>query len=74
MFGPGERATRETISFNTNIAIGPGWFIGSDRNNDGDLTWDEFLGHREDFHFLDADQDGLIDPVEAARASQLKQD
>ena len=74
VFGPGERATRETISFNTNIAIGPGWFVGSDRNNDGDLTWDEFLGHREDFHFLDADQDGLIDPVEANRASQLKQD
>ena len=72
VFGPGERATRETISFNTNIAIGPGWFVGSDRNNDGDLTWDEFLGHREDFHFLDADQDGLIDPVEAMRAKELK--
>jgi hypothetical protein len=39
-----------------------------DRNNDGDLTWNEFLGPREVFHKLDADGDGLLDPVEAAKA------
>lgn len=73
-FGPTARRTRETISFNTHIPIGPAWFIGSDRNNDGDLTWNEFLGHREDFHFLDTDKDGLIDPIEARRADKLKSD
>ena len=72
LFGPGEQAIKETISFNTHNAAGPKWFVGSDRNNDGDLTWNEFLGHREDFHFLDSDRDGLIDPVEAFRASELK--
>jgi hypothetical protein len=41
-----------------------------DRNNDGDLTWNEFLGHREDFHRLDADGDQLIDPTEAAAARE----
>lgn len=72
LFGPGEQTTKETISFNTHNATGPKWFIGSDRNNDGDLTWNEFLGHREDFHFLDSDHDGLIDPTEAGRANKLK--
>ena len=64
--------TKETISFNTHISAGPKWFLGSDRNNDGDLTWNEFLGHREDFHALDADRDGLIDPIEASQADKLK--
>ena len=72
LFGPGQRFARETISFNTQVAVGPPWFVGSDRNNDGDLTWNEFLGHREDFHFLDLDQDGLIDPIEAERAEKLR--
>ena len=72
LFGPGEQTTKETISFNTRNAAGPKWFVGSDRNNDGDLTWNEFLGHREDLHFLDSDRDGLIDPAEAARADKLK--
>ena len=41
-----------------------------DRNGDGDLTWDEFLGPREVFHQLDADQDDLIDETEAKKASE----
>jgi hypothetical protein len=40
-----------------------------DRNNDGDLTWNEFLGPREVFHRIDKDGDGLIDPQEAADAT-----
>ena len=72
LFGPTEQRERQTISFNTQVAIGPPWFTGSDRNNDGDLSWDEFLGHREDFHYLDADGDGLIDPMEAERAIDLR--
>lgn len=72
LFGGGERLTANSISFNTSSAVGPRWFVRSDRNNDGDLSWDEFFGHREDFHFLDADNDGLIDPVEALRAEELQ--
>ncbi len=73
LFGPSERVSKQTLSFNTQVAVGPPWFIGSDRNNDGDLTWREFLGHREDFHFLDVDQDGLIDASEAKRAEYLRE-
>jgi hypothetical protein len=39
-----------------------------DRNNDGDLTWKEFLGPRHVFDQLDTDHDGLIDPQEAEKA------
>ena len=44
---------------------GPGWFRKMDRNQDGDLTWREFFGTREDFAEIDADGDGLIDLDEA---------
>jgi Ca2+-binding EF-hand superfamily protein len=52
-------------------AVGPIWFQRWDRNNDGDITWREFLGPRDAFEQLDADRDDLIDPkeAEAARAS-----
>ena len=72
LFGPTEQRAKESISFNTQVAVGPPWFTGSDRNNDGDLTWGEFLGHREDFHYLDLDRDGLVDPIEAMRAVDLR--
>lgn len=48
--------------------VGPVWFQRMDRNNDGDLTWKEFLGPRHVFEQLDADRDGLIDPKEAEKA------
>lgn len=69
LFGPIEAISAKLPSFQRAGRAGPIWFQRMDRNNDGDLTWDEFLGHREDFHRLDADQDGLIDPVEAAQAA-----
>ena len=47
---------------------GPIWFQRMDRNNDGDLTWNEFLGPREVYHELDADHDDLLDPNEAGKA------
>lgn len=46
---------------------GPIWFQSMDRNQDGDVSWGEFLGTREDFARLDLDRDDLIDAVEAAR-------
>jgi Ca2+-binding EF-hand superfamily protein len=43
----------------------PEWFTRMDRNGDGDLTIKEFLGDKEQFQKLDANQDGFIEPKEA---------
>ena len=51
--------------------VGPIWFQRWDRNNDGDITWREFLGPRDAFEHLDADGDDLIDPKEASAASGI---
>ena len=48
--------------------VGPIWFQRMDRNNDGDVSWKEFLGPRHVFEELDADHDGLIDAKEAEKA------
>lgn len=48
--------------------VGPVWFQRWDRNNDGDITWREFLGPRDVFEQLDVDRDEMIDPKEAAAA------
>lgn len=68
LFGPTETVRTQLPSFQRGARAGPVWFQRMDRNNDGDLTWEEFLGHREDFYRLDADQDGLVDPYEAEQA------
>jgi len=47
---------------------GPAWFRRMDRNRDGDVSWREFLGSRDQFNRLDRDRDGLIAPDEAAAA------
>lgn len=44
---------------------GPEWFRRMDRNQDGDVTWREFLGPRESFEQLDKDGSGWIDADEA---------
>lgn len=51
--------------------VGPIWFQRWDRNNDGDVTWREFLGPRDVFEQLDVDRDGLIDPREAEAAVEI---
>ena len=51
--------------------VGPLWFQRMDRNQDGDLTWKEFLGPRRVFEELDTDHDGLIDAKEAEKAHPL---
>ena len=44
---------------------GPTWFVRSDRNGDGAVTWREFVGPRAAFDRLDADGDGALTPAEA---------
>jgi hypothetical protein len=44
---------------------GPEWFRRMDRNQDGELTWREFLGPRSAFEQLDRDDSGWIDAPEA---------
>jgi hypothetical protein len=68
LFGASEELVAQTPAFQQRKPTGPIWFQRMDRNNDGDLTWNEFLGPREVFHKLDGDNDSLIDPQEAAKA------
>ena len=53
-----------------NQSDGPPWFRRMDRNQDGDITWREFLGSREQFTKLDRSGDGLINRSEADEAAQ----
>lgn len=48
------------------VTRGPQWFRKMDRNQDGDVTWREFLGPKEAFDRLDTDGNGLIDDAEAS--------
>jgi Ca2+-binding EF-hand superfamily protein len=68
LFGASEQLTAQTPAFQTRRPTGPIWFQRMDKNNDGDLTWNEFFGPREVFHSLDGDHDNLLDPQEAAKA------
>ena len=52
-------------------SAGPEWFRRMDRNRDGDVSWREFLGSRDQFNRLDRDRDGLIAPGEAEAARPL---
>ncbi len=70
LFKMGEQSAVPVTSFEQRTPIGPSWFQRMDRNNDGDLTWNEFLGPREVFHRIDKDGDGLIDPQEAFGADE----
>lgn len=67
LFSASEQLVADTPAFQQRKATGPVWFQRMDKNNDGDLIWNEFLGHIETFHQLDTDGDGLLDPQEAAR-------
>ena len=66
LFSASEDLVAQTPAFQQRLPTGPIWFQRMDRNNDGDLVWNEFLGHLETFHELDKDRDDLLDPQEAA--------
>jgi Ca2+-binding EF-hand superfamily protein len=68
LFGPSEQLLAQTPAFQQRTPTGPIWFQRMDRNNDGDLTWNEFLGPRYVYHQLDGDHDDLLDPNEAGKA------
>lgn len=70
LFGRVDRPSAETPAALLKPPSGPIWFQRMDRNGDGDLTWDEFLGPRHVFHKIDADQDDLISESEAMKANQ----
>jgi len=71
MFGSMNESAAETPAFQQRSESGPIWFRRMDRNGDGDLVWSEFLSPRDVFHHLDADHDGLIDPLEAVAADKM---
>jgi len=66
LFGTGDQQALNP-GFQQVAAGGPIWFQRMDRNNDGDLSWGEFLGPRSVFEQLDQDNDGFIDVREAQR-------
>ena len=70
LFGRVDRPEAETPTVVLQPPSGPIWFQRMDRNGDGDLIWDEFLGPRDIFHQLDHDRDGLVDAQEAAKFSK----
>ena len=44
LFGPTRAADAPDARLSAAAAAGPVWFQRMDRNNDGDLIWNEFLG------------------------------
>jgi Ca2+-binding EF-hand superfamily protein len=70
--GMGESTVPRTVVL-PRTPVGPIWFQRMDRNNDGDVSWKEFLGPRHVFEALDTDHDGLIDPKEAEQAEKRNQ-
>lgn len=49
---------------------GPAWFVAMDRNADGFVSRREFSGTPETFKSLDADKDGFLTAIEAAKTAK----
>lgn len=72
-FGRNQTFDRDPGSMNAPVTprlhsqgTGPTWYRRMDRNLDGDITWREFLGSREQFDQLDVNSDEMIDLAEAS--------
>lgn len=63
--GPNQPASFAMRGMNVAGNGGPGWFHKMDRNGDGDVSRNEFVGTPGQFEQLDADGNGLVDAEEA---------
>ena len=68
MFIAGSRSAPNQVSMDKM----PNWFVRLDRNRDGDVSKNEFIGPVRIFQSMDTDQDGLIGSDEALSAAQEK--
>lgn len=72
--GPADSLRRTSVPLATDAprsseAQGPAWFAAMDRNRDGEVSPDEFLGGDTRFRSADLDQDGRLSPGEARQLS-----
>lgn len=59
-FTPGDTTFQVPAVKRKTSAAQPRWFSGMDRNQDGGISWKEFLGTRQQFDELDRDADGFV--------------
>lgn len=78
-FGRNQTFARDANTMNAPLTprlrsqgTGPTWYRRMDRNLDGDITWREFLGSREQFDQLDVNSDEMIDLAEASVMTETK--
>lgn len=74
--GPAESLRRTSVPLAADepppsVGVGPAWFTAMDRNRDGEVSPDEFLGGDPLFRSGDLDQDGRLSAEEARQLAPL---